>query len=370
MNAEPIEKIIQRIRIVPDRYREFTEDTEDARRIHKIPEDLLPEMLDLGLPCRANGSGYRFDRTDLENAALSLHFRCPRYVAMQWWARSLSEIVPDEQIEFNLRITPKCPQAGHPDPCAFYISSCIRAAVTPGSFAVSPAGVATACISMPAKAVVFSGAYTELFDRLAGLTLHIFPESTPVESWDAYATGLADCRIAARLLVQEAAELGLAARPASGFFLAAPFPMRHVWVEFEIGGSWVAADPFLLQSLDRWGIVDGKQWPVYRSPPGLLWRLQSSDSIDLPLVFHGGEECELSCVIRRKLCSTAAVSALERAPACPRPPHFLHLPIWLTIKITAAICANECICQSDTLVVFCDLRWPSHSPRVAFYSRG
>jgi hypothetical protein len=302
MDAEPIEKIIQRIRSVPDRYRAFTEGAEEAARIHKIPEDLLPEMLDLGLPCRASESGYRFDRTDLENVALSLRFRCPRYVAMQWWARSLNTIIADEPIEFSLQITPKCPRAGHPGPCAFSASSHLEGAVAPNSLAVSQAGVVTAHVRLPTKTVIFTGAYTELFDRLAGLTLHIFPESMPVESWIAHETGLADCRIAARLLVQGAAEFGLAARPASGFFMAAPFPMRHVWVEFETAGSWVSADPFLMQSLERWRIVDGKQWPAYRSPPGLLWRLQSSDSIDTPLMLHAGQESPSSCVIRRRLC--------------------------------------------------------------------
>jgi hypothetical protein len=306
MNAEPVEKIMQRIRSVPDRYRAFTEGTEEAARIHKIPEDLLREILDLGLPCRASESGYRFDRTDLENVALSLHFRCPRYVAMQWWARALDTIVADRQNEFNLRITAKCPQAGHPGPCVFSASSYIEGAVAPNSLAVSQAGVVTACAHLPTKAVKFSGAHAELFDRLAGLTLHIFPDSMPVESWMAHETGLADCRIAARLLVQGAAEFGLAARPASGFFMASPFPMRHVWVEFETAGSWVTADPFLLQSLERWGIVDGKQWPIYRSPLGLLWKLQSTYSIDTPLVLHSGQEAPSSCVIRRRLCKCAA----------------------------------------------------------------
>jgi hypothetical protein len=303
MNAEPLEKIIQRIRIVPDQYREFTEGEKEVARIHKIPEDLLPEMLDLGLPCRASGSGYRFDNTDLENVALSLHFRCPRYIAMQWWARSLNEIVADEPLEFSLRITAKCPRVGHPGPCIFYASSDIRRAVTANSLAVSKTGVVTGHVRLPMKTVTLGDTYTELFDRLAGLTLHIFPESMPVESWNAYETGLADCRIAARILVQGAAEFGLRARPASGFFMASPFPMRHVWVEFEIAGSWVTADPFLLQSLERWGIVDGKEWPVHRSPPGLLWRLLSSDDIDTPLVFHTGEECPSSCVIRKMLCN-------------------------------------------------------------------
>jgi hypothetical protein len=300
MKAQPVETIIHRIRSVPDQYRAFTEGAEEAARKYKVPEDLLRELLDLGLPCRASESGYRFDRTDLENVALSLHLRCPRYVAMQWWARSLDMIVADEQNEFSLRITAKCPLAGHPGSCAFSASSYVEGAVAPASLAVSQAGVVTARVRLSAKVVTFNGAYAELFDRLAGLTLHIFPESVPMESWRAYKTGLADCRMAAQLLVQGAAEFGLAARPASGFFMASPFPMRHTWAEFETAGSWVTADPFLLQSLERWGIVNGKQWPVYRSLPGLLWKLQSTYSQGTPLVLHAGQETPSSCVIHRK----------------------------------------------------------------------
>jgi|GEM_PF-5610146 len=316
MNTEPLEQITRRIQLIPDRYRVFTDGAEEAARIHKIPADLLPSLLDLGLPCRASGTGYRFDRTDLENIALSLRLRCPRYVAMQWWARSLRTLTADQDIEFSLRIAAICPYPGHLGQCAFSVSPYLEQAVTPGTLTGPAAGVVTAQVALPTQTFTFDGAYAELFDRLADLSLHIFPESVPVASWPAYQTGLADCRVAARLLVQAAAEAGLVARPASGFFMASPFPMRHVWVEFDIAGSWQRADPFLMQSLARWGIVDGTQWPIYRSPPGLLWKLRASDAIGTALVHHAGQESPSSCVIRKGV-MRAASQAGGQEPARP-----------------------------------------------------
>jgi hypothetical protein len=288
--------------MIPDQYRLYTESLGDAGQVHQISEELLEQLLDLGLPCRADPSGYRFDRKDLENVGLALRLPSPRYLAMQWWSRSLEVDVPAQRRKFSLRMSPKCPNPGHSGPCTFAVSSHVAAAAVPGSLVTTRAGKSTVQavdVSIDNRAMTFDGVYSDLFDRLDALTFHIIPAAMPTETAFARETGLADCQIAARLLVEEAAEVGLRARPASGFFMAYPFPMRHVWVEFWLSDSWWPADPFLLRWLDKWGIVDGERWPVYRSPAGLLWRLDTTELILVPVIYHGAKAVDCSLVMRK-----------------------------------------------------------------------
>jgi hypothetical protein len=91
-----------------------------------------------------------------------------------------------------------------------------------------------------------------------------------------------------------AAAAGVNARPAAGLFLGALFPFRHIWVEVEVGRRWVAADPFFLGTLRRWGVVNGDDWPVDQSPRNILWRLRSAPSINEPFVTHHGREAPVA----------------------------------------------------------------------------
>ncbi|CAM5586891.1 transglutaminase domain-containing protein (plasmid) [Streptomyces viridifaciens] len=304
LTDDAVQAVIRRIRMVPDKYRTFTEGPEEVAAIHQISDDLFAQLMDLGLPSTSGGRVRLFDRTDLENVGLSLGLPCPRRIAMQWWSRSLDTIVSQPNSEFHLRVSTKCPQ-DHDGACKFAPSPYLEAAVASGSLATVQPGLVTARVRLEIQHVMFDGAYAELFDRLDSLTFHIIPETMPPETVFAADTGLADCRIAAKLLVDNAADHGLRARPAAGFFMSPPFPMRHVWTEFWLSGSWVPADPFLLRSLSRWGITDLEKWPVHRSPAGLLWALQSIDSIDTPVMFHGGRDAPASLVIRKQVFTAA-----------------------------------------------------------------
>src|SRR5882757_9128555 len=84
-------EVVERIRRVPDSARQFTQSRADARRLHRIDETLLVQLLDLGLPCRGRAAGLQLDGLDLANAGLALRLACPRWLAMRWWARSLAQ---------------------------------------------------------------------------------------------------------------------------------------------------------------------------------------------------------------------------------------------------------------------------------------
>jgi len=43
-----------------------------------------------------------------------------------------------------------------------------------------------------------------------------------------------------------------------------------VWAEVELGGQWVAVDPFLVGVLRRFGGLDETRWPPSRCPGAIL----------------------------------------------------------------------------------------------------
>jgi hypothetical protein len=56
----------------------------------------------------------------------------------------------------------------------------------------------------------------------------------------------------------------------------------------------VAADPFFLETLRGWGVVDEGDWPIDQAPRNILWRLRSAPSINEPFVTHHGREALVS----------------------------------------------------------------------------
>ena len=100
----PISELIDRMLQIPEQYRIYTEDESAAVDVHKIPAELLDELLDHGLPHRRAEDGrLQLDRLDVENVGLALHLPSPRYIAMQRWRRILS--APRDHGHCDYRIT-------------------------------------------------------------------------------------------------------------------------------------------------------------------------------------------------------------------------------------------------------------------------
>lgn len=286
----PAAELVGRMRQVPGQYRLFTDDEAAAVGTFKVPPDLLHELLDHGMPHRRSDDGrLLFDRLDVENVGLARRLPAPRYLAMRRWRRALSAPRESGHCEYRISIAARCPDPGHAGPCGFAVNPDVLAAVCAGRPVTLEDGTAAAGVSIPVPAGGYRAAHRELFRCVEPLDFHLVPIPMPIDLGWARETRLADCRIAARLLVTRAAEQGLAARPADGYVLLAPFPMRHWWIE--LGGEdevWSVADPFLFQSLARWGIVDPAEVPIDTSPAGLLWKLHDfNPQVVLPLLTHG-----------------------------------------------------------------------------------
>jgi hypothetical protein len=262
--------------LVPDRGRAFTETVEQATKVHRIPTDLLEQLLDLGLPHRDVDSGRRFDALDLGNVGLELGLPCPRRLAMRWWAKSLASF-SEGAVRYHLALVGQCPSSGHDGPCDFNIHSRAIEVINQGSIGEHGPGLYEFDVDLVGRSFHFGPEYSDLVKWADALQFHLMPVNSVGSDLGLLAeTGLADCRLAAMYLYRAATAAGMDVRPALGYFVAPPYAQSHVWIELRIDGEWWPADPFLLRALARWGIVDTRQWPTNRTTRGLTWRIKGS----------------------------------------------------------------------------------------------
>jgi hypothetical protein len=248
------EQAVERVRLVPDAHRTYTESVERARRYHGIADSLLRQLLDLGLPHRGMAGDLRLDRLDLENIGLMLMLSCPRRSAMRWWSESF---VTAPWLTFEVELSAD----------VTWISD------NPQVTDVRPAEVGhTATVRLPGAKVLFDSPYAELLEHLRTAEFHLIPQSLAGDIGFFRETGLANCSLGSLYLEKVAREMGLRVTVASGLILAAPFSIGHAWVSVLVDGEWLAADPLLLRSCATWGICDPAEWPLNRSPQAVLWK--------------------------------------------------------------------------------------------------
>ncbi|WP_405059137.1 transglutaminase domain-containing protein [Kribbella sp. NBC_01505] len=270
-SAGQVREVVDRIRRVPDSSRRFSESISTAARIHRVGPDLLTQLLDQGLPHRGSGPARMFDSLDLSNVGLALALRCPRWMAMRWWSKALTQLVPDHEVRNLMNISSSCPSPGHAGDCHFVVHPRLVAATQPASFRELGPGLFGFEVRLASKHWFFGDPFTALIDRLLPLQFHLLAYPLNTDLGFLAETGLANCELAAAYLVSQGRELGLPVRISAGYFVARPYAAVHIWTEFRVGDRWLPADPLLLNALARWNVVDARVWPPNRAPQGLLW---------------------------------------------------------------------------------------------------
>ncbi|MGI5150983.1 transglutaminase domain-containing protein [Plantactinospora sp. CA-294935] len=263
--------IVDCVRRVPDRYRSFTESVDRTIRTHGIPPALLEYLVECGLPHRGTGADRRFHKDDLENIGLYMRLPCPRRTAMRWWSRALNLVDVQVETTFAIEVVGDCPEPGHDGPCDIRLQPTLEESADEGTFEALRPGHYKLNLTRTPSRYYFGGPYLEMIEEVRALEFHILPDELSTDLGFVRDTGLADCRLATRHLVEIATRRGIPARRACGGFIAIPYPIYHEWVEFEVDGEWLGADPFLLISMERWGTVDAEQWPPNRSLQFVLW---------------------------------------------------------------------------------------------------
>ncbi len=282
--SELVRETVDRIRLVPEHARRYLEGRAEAARIHRIGPKFLGQLLAHGLPHRKTGADILFDHLDLANVGLTFALRSPTRMAMRWWAKSLTKLAPGRETRYGLNLSGSCPTPGHPEDCRFSLHPRLRDLVRPGTIREDAPGSYSFDIRLHSDVHHFGAWFDPLIDHVRPLRFHLLPYPVNTDLGFLAETGLADCRMAALHLHRAGTGLGVPMRVAAGYFVVPPYASVHVWPEVRDEDRWLPADPFLLQSLARWSIIDPAKWPPNRSPQGLLWRI--SDEY-LELIRHG-----------------------------------------------------------------------------------
>ncbi|REH36375.1 hypothetical protein BCF44_116245 [Kutzneria buriramensis] len=283
--------------MVPEWCRTYSASRDDALNVYGMDDGLIEAFLDLGLPRQGRGRRLAFDPLDLENIGLDLRLPSASRTAMLLWARSFKD--PDRlaKATCGIQLSWSCPDPGHEGDCVFSVSPRIRDQVAAAAGLEAATWRASIEVELSNSDRVIGHPFPLLVQEAENLRFHrIIPELAEDPGF-LHETGLADCRSANTHLAGLAIQHGLAARQASGYFVGSPFLVAHVWLEVDVNGHWVAADPFFLKTLGEWGVVDPDGWPPSRSPRNVLWRLRN-DHIRERLIVHDAQEVPVKLMAR------------------------------------------------------------------------
>lgn len=274
---------VEKINRVPNRHRVYDESPEVARTRYRIDADLLAQVLDLGLPSQGNGVDMRLDALDLRNLAISLRLNVPWFVVMRWWASALKDARAGVSRAYRIGLASRCRHCPHSDTCIVSTSAEVIAAaeeVTPSS--VPPVDLYARC-RLTGSATTMPAEVAEVLRLADPVEWHQLPVALATDVGFLRDTRLADCRSMTHNIHQEALRRDLRARTAFGLIVTSPFSSEHQWVEFDVDGTWLPADPLLINSMARWGFLDAAEWPSTTSLSGLTWRISQ---VQVPLVMH------------------------------------------------------------------------------------
>lgn len=278
--------VVDRVRRVPDRYREFRVSPERAEWLHRLGRELLDELTDAGLPCRGSSRDRRYDDRDLSNVSLALRLPSARYLAMRGWAGSLKSPPSDDDLH-EVEITGRPPETAVDAP-RFSPSALLRSLPT---FSEVGNGRYRLRLAPDRRESPVCDVLGALVAPVADLWFHVLPDELREDLGFLRETGLADCNLAAKFVVERAEAHGMSARRAFGFFLAVPYSIDHVWAEVRVDDSWYGFDPHLLNTLVELGLLSGREWPMRRSIGQSTRRLAFTED---PLVTVAGAGVELS----------------------------------------------------------------------------
>lgn len=309
MNAEPLQGIVERVRLVPDRYRVFDQDESTARRIFGIGTPVLSELLDIGFPHHSSGGERYFDELDLANASLALRLPSPRYLAMRRWPEILRAAVDDRPVRYEVDVSAECVSEVPGHQCDFRL---------PAEVLALGAGPDSAARQFTLRRDVGGTGRTgeapeelrRLFAEVSGFHFHILPVALYGDLSFLAATSLANCELASRYLVQRGAEDGWEVRRSFGILLSSPYSADHFWSEFRLDGVWTAFDPHLINSLVRWGVLAPSEFSTAQILNSAFFRV-ADEWIDL--VQDAGLPTRVSLLTRRRSLDGGAVSATSPA---------------------------------------------------------
>jgi len=277
-----VEDLLTRLATVPRRARSFVISAHDAGGPLRVRARSLDLLESHGLVETRHGVRH-FDETDLINVDLYAG-RGPLTASLhRLWPAMLNRTPDSGPVGYRAEYRAPCPDPGHSGNCEYSM-------LTPDGLAtvsVPPTArgepVARFDLELPSRWPALPDEAREVLDSVSHLRFVRLPRRND-QPWDdigfVHRTGLADCVAVTQLLVERGAERGLAMRHSFGLMIAPPlFSIPHYWAEVLVDGTWVPVDPLLINTLVAWNLLDGSEWPPYRSPGTVLYRLGDRSSV-------------------------------------------------------------------------------------------
>ncbi|MFI7110356.1 transglutaminase domain-containing protein [Nonomuraea sp. NPDC050227] len=264
--------LLPKLKLIPNKARSFTMSMDDAIRGYRFTHELLERLLAYGLPAHGGPDGPRMNDMDLRNVALRLGFGPVALAARRFWAASLSQSGGQART-YEIFYYAACPTPGHGPACRYRF-------VLPGGGhaecevpAAGGGGSYKTTLSLDTGWPLLPSESRYILEVTEGLEFMYLPEALKTDLGFIRRTGLSDCRGTTELLVREGRRHGVPVRPSFGFIVAPPYSSRHNWAEFLVGDRWVPIDPVLIRLMVDMGLLDAREWPVFRSPGTMLVRV-------------------------------------------------------------------------------------------------
>jgi hypothetical protein len=307
LQIETAELSVAKLKRVPDKYREFSCDVDNAARRYSVKGPLLEFLLDLGLPHIGRGDHLLFDSNDLSNVSLDLELPTGHRHSMRLWSRSLYFARKVGKVSYEFTVKAGCPQPGHTGLCDYKFDSRIEEKV---KISESPGGIFRFRGHPVDDFFDFGDLIAPLVSEAQRLQFHVLPLELASDMGFLNETGLANCQSATLWLMQVAARHGILIRPAMGLFVSVPYSVRHLWLQISAENEWKHADPFFLNALVRWGVVERGDWPLTQSPRYAVLHLSSELFLRAPLLWHGNEPAPWGTTIMTALVASTLPSTL------------------------------------------------------------
>ena len=293
LSATTLQQVVDRARLVPDRYRDYSTSWELATRHFRVPEELLARVLDFDFPHARVDGQLQFDRKDLKNLLLRTLVPSPQRDAVKAIADAMNAAPPVPSFIRKITAVSRCPAPGHDGSCDFVISDLLAKPVDPAVTVLSldsrQCVLSVVIRSGPVTLMSLSDDERQVFERVAALEFQHIPTELAADPGFAREAGMADCRLAYLYMCVLGDEIGMRIRPAAGIAATPPFSNTHAWAEVFYGQDWTPVDPFFISRLVRWEFLDADEWPIHRIPLGTLIRLGDHDET---LMSHRGVEIQ------------------------------------------------------------------------------
>jgi hypothetical protein len=299
IGSERLKQAVDRALVKPEWCRSYSVSPAEARTLYGVNSELVDTLIGMGFPYRGRGHRVTFDPLDLENLGLDLELPSASRTAMSLWARTFKNPARLATARCTVRISWSCPVPEHTGDCGcdFTMSPRIESRSAGLAAHDSSDWNVDLDVQLSNDDHVFQDGLAALVEEAEKLHFHRLSRELAQDMDFLREHRIADCRSASIHLADVAAEAGLVVRQASGYFVGAPFLVPHIWLDVDVNGQWIAADPFFLQTLARWGVVNPEDWPPTRSPRNVLWRIRS-DHFEEPLMQHGAADLPVKLVAR------------------------------------------------------------------------